>query len=573
MANFIKAKQLHGLILWEFRGDMPYGTSDSLLTEANNALKPQKENPPMIMGYWSDWSPYSPARAIPSPAYQVPGSVDGATGNTVTNDDFTQKLKGMNVVTYAFLEAQGKQYFDSKSGSTIPNPNYSKNGGTLFFFDPWSDLAANDKFCADGSNIICNYVPSMQKNTYKQAVKMGNFAAFAKLKHQDENNPLGKLQRVFSVGGYGHDSSFEDTMGNANYVNNFVNSAKQIITAYQLDGIDLDYENPSMTAAQSQQFADLVAKLRSTLGANTSIYVTILASPQYLLGQKPVKDASGNNYMAGFAKGTLETIAQNATAVNLMTYDFHGAFDYAADGSGKTGFITNIGSKSTDPNFFSVEHATNAAIDAGVPANKLSVGIPAYGRALQGIAAGSDGTGYNQTVTNSPIPQGNLDNQGCSTDITHLTGASCSGSFEYAYIMQNMLGKGFTQTVWPDPYDGTTAYAQQWAPSASNGNTLEITNTGNTSDGDLGITVTIGSASQSFSSDYLAPSSAGDKTYSNSTTPSAKTIDGQKGLTINWATYNKKGSCPQKLDLTANQHVMIKVDKNNNAVCSIQQLK
>ena len=587
MADLIASKKLHGMIMWEFRGDMPASSDLSLLKTANNEFAADKVNP-MVMGYYSDWSVYSPSRAIASDPYPVPGStMDKSMGtkNDKNREDFLNKVENMTVVNYAFLEAQTPSftYYDKNGKKVVKtNDNFTKTGGTLYFDDPWSDLDINDNgFCEN--NIICTYVPTMQGNQYdKSVVSMGNFRAFSALQHKD-GNPLGKLSKVFSVGGYGHDDSFEsmfvaDAAQRNIYFTNFVNSAKKIIDNYNLDGIDLDYENPSMTAQQSQYFQQLVSDLHDQLVVKDGkqLYVTVLSSPLYLQGKKPAVDKDNKPYMAGFAKDALVSIANNVTALNLMTYDFHGAFNYAADGSGKTGFLTNISnSNNSSPNSFSVNNSLNAVQDLGIDLSKVSVGVPAYGRALQGIS--DTNKGLDQTITNSPIPRGNLDDATCSQDITTLSGSSCSGSFEYSFINNEMLGKGFTQTVWPSPYDGTTAYAPSWqyqvkpnpkpAPSGDSHSVL-VGNTGTSASGDLGIQVTIGK----FTSDYVPPttgSNENSKSYDPSTNPSTKDIT---STTVHWFTYQggPSGDCSQKLDITKNQHIMVKVDKNGNGVCDIK---
>lgn len=569
LMTYIQAKQVNGFIMWEFRGDMPYGDPRSLLSAAVKNYKIDKTNPPIFMGYWSDWDVYSAdptGRAIPQPAYAITGSLD-STGKTVENSDLDAKLAGMNVVTYAFIEAQAKTYNDQ--GTVKTNPNYDKDGGTLYFNDPWADLQKGDSFCTGGNTAICSYVPTMQGKTLADSEKMGNFSAFANLKHSDSSNPLGPLKKVFSVGGYGHNDTFEDAFDSDAHIQNFVNSAAAIITNYKLDGIDLDYENPQMTLAQSQQYQKLVDALSAKLAPlHKQIYVAILANPEYI-------DGTEAKNTVGFAKGVLSDIQSKVTSINLMTYDFHGAFDYKPDGSGKTGFLTNLGlQNNTSPDAFSVKNAVNAATTAGVPDNKLTVGIPAYGRALQGISSANAGLG--QTITNTPIPQGELDAKNCDTDITNIGPKSCSGSYEYSYINKNMIGKGFSETIAPDPYDATTAYAASWSPAGNGNYKLDISDTGKTAEGDLGVQVKVvgSNASEDFGpSDYLGPG-APDKVYTKATNPSTSEINGDSSLTVDWITYagGPTGSCKQKLNLTSNMHVMVKVDKTGNGVCSIEKL-
>ncbi|MEK6731449.1 MAG: glycosyl hydrolase family 18 protein [Pseudomonadota bacterium] len=475
MADYAMANKLGGYIMWEAKGDTPYDSATpSLLKTLSN--KYQNKTAPLVMGYWSDWSPYSNSdgphgKAIPDAVpYPIPGATNVQNSN---NPDLTKKLEGLNVITYAFLEGE---------------PTTGSHPGTLYFFDPWSDLYAQgrnsdqDAFCAAHQD-ICWYVPISRNTPIEQAGQMGNFNAFLNLKHQKTSNPLGSLKKVISIGGYGHDATFEVTFNNQTYSDNFVNSIVALMTKFKngkqhLDGVCLDYENPNMTYRQSISFAALVKQLSTAVGKD-NITVTILASPAYIMGTK-------NNYTLGFSPGTLTDISKAVKHIDLMTYDFHGAFDYAPDGSGLTGFLTNLYlpgandgvQNGYDPQF-SVETSVEAlmhALGAEYDSSQIVIGIPAYGRSLQGIS--SQNGGLFQPVTKTLIPQGNLDSAACHQDITaDLSDNGCSGAFEYRYIVNNMLGKkGFTESTRSHIDDnnnvvtsanGTTAFASKWTPWAA----------------------------------------------------------------------------------------------------------
>ncbi|MDF1796924.1 MAG: glycosyl hydrolase family 18 protein [Coxiellaceae bacterium] len=480
MADFAKQQKLGGFILWEMRGDTTYGSSTSLLSSLKKQLGDYKAagQLPMVMDYWTDWGVYSndsSSRAIPEPAYPVPGSLTTGgipvTGAAV--NDFSAKLAGINTLAYSFVEAQTHSYtyynYPTRSMVTIPN-KHPEDMGTLYFNDAWSDLlvpgknAQQDAFCGsggDGKSIgskVCWFGMYNRNSPVAPAAgaMMGNFDAFTQLKHADPNNQLGPLHKVISVGGYGHDASFEDafSLPNDQGVHNFVNSAAALIKAFNLSGIDLDYENPNMTHQQSQRYLDLITQLRAAL-PDTAITVTILADPNYLQGVR-----SG---VAGFDRDVLQQIAAQVNHIDLMTYDFHGAFDYNPNGSGTTGFLTNLYMPNDAPSGyrFSVAGSVAALLTQGVPANKVVVGIPAYGRSLAHVAAKNGGL-FQSLTADTLIPRGDLDMKTCGQAITPMGWNTCGGMFTYNYIVNHLLMNGFKVADRTDNAakvsNGTTAY-------------------------------------------------------------------------------------------------------------------
>ena len=591
--NYIKGLTptgLGGVIFWELRGDSPYlaTPSTSLLRAIGTAFSGYlpANHPPYVMAYWSDWNVYSsqPNRAIPEPTYGVPGGNSIDTGMPTVNTDFTDKLEGINTITYGFLEAQALTftYYDQTTGQNVTVPNATSNKiGTLYFNDPWSDLAKagidtyQDALCENPvTNPICEY--ALQNRTkaieFNNGASLSNFNAFARLAHSNPSNSLGPLKKIFSVGGYGHNNTFEDMFNNCPGDSNgaacmalFVKSASSIVSHYNMDGIDLDYENPDMTHADSTKYAALIKLIKAdtVLGSTGKIIsVTVLADPAYLAGTRTC--TTGVN-TCGFGSGVLSTINTSATNINLETYDFYGAFSYP----GPTAFLTNL-YKTTDT-LFSIVTSVNAALTAGITASHLSVGIPAYGRALTGISSANGG--LYQTIPASPtgLPRGDLDTSTCNTSVPFTDPSNaCTGSFQYSYILTQMLPNGLTATENTEAV-GTTAYGASWSPAVNP--TLTIINTGRTLNHSYDFSIAIGTITSTGAfSPLFAPSGTFniDGTYNKETYTPGASIAGLQGLTVQWTlSWGKSGTCPLLFDFTGNSTISMNVSGAStvDAVC------
>jgi GH18 family chitinase len=358
-----------------------------------------------------------------------------------SNKDLLGKLPYTTILTYSFMEMithtlDNYLYRDKYTEADI---------GLIYFSDPWADLTQNTAICKDNDK-MCDYAnnkanpPKPNYNT-EWGSKMGNFDAFLELPKQAPG-----LDLAFSVGGYSHDDAFEVLFGNARHTQTFVDSAIALLKKYEhngLVGIDLDYENPDMTLAQSRDYLAVIAALNKGMqqaGFGTDkqfITVTILGNPQMIRGEKLC-----NGSYCGFDFDTLKEIADMpfVKAIQLMTYDFNGAFNYNPEtGTGITGFNTNI--YPVDASDFSIDAAVGAMLDVGVPASKVSIGIPAYGRSLANIPSANGGL-FQPLDADDRIPQGNMDEQRCEDGIV-LKNGSCSGTFSYRFIVETMLDNGF----------------------------------------------------------------------------------------------------------------------------------
>ena len=342
-----------------------------------------------------------------------------------------------------------------------------------------------------------------------------------------------------------------------------------------MTGIDLDYENPNMTQLQSQQFGELVQALNNKFDRTPyKIMVTSLASPVYLRGEK-----DGNH---GFASDVLSKIANlsQVQSINLMTYDFYGAFNYNPDGTGKTGFISDTYMPNNAPQGsvnFSAQESIETLMSLGVPAAKISGGIPTYGRALQAINQ-NDGlndpatgayTGLYATIpSTSFIPRGDLDDINCDQSIYPLTANSCSGSFTYSYIIQNLNNSSFTTVDWKNDsensFNGTTAYTNQYSPPVIKNYNLEVTDLSTLAGGQI-LGITNGSVSVG-QLDWMNPKA--DITYNNSTNPNVMAIQGANNLIVTWTSpYTGEQYKCLAFNFTGNTHIMLNPE---NGACDIK---
>jgi GH18 family chitinase len=614
---------IHNFFFWTYSGDVGYNNNASLIQAINNT-----DSQANISGYWADWEMYNTGNAIPTPAYSL-----------VNNSDLTTKLQHSNTLVYAFLEAQVSHYNNGyRNISNYTNPFISPNEfGSLYFFDPYSDFAANlnntttANFCVNNVpaglptttldpqypgkavNLICDYVPMIinkfnNNNAYslKDFADLGNFDnGLASLSTIGRDGQ--PVQKVISVGGYGHNDTFEEVFNppsnlgitQTQAMTNFVNSAKAIMDAYNINGIDLDYEDPAMTLQQSDDYLKLIQMLSQALANDNNKYITIaiLANPQYIMGTEQNGTIGFDpNYQGNGS--VLKQIAAlpNVKLIDLMTYDFHGRWDYNPSNpnsglaTNETGFLSNLydpndtsvnqlfwlASDSTDPNPI---HSTLGAINSVLGSyNKVGIGFPAYGRSFANVTPGSNGTGLFSTLTsNTIVPGGDIDPAGCNESITSTDGSLCNGMFSYKYIVNYMLNNGFTPTDEKDDAgnlaNGTTAFASTWSPVIPSGPSLTFVITGAAED------LTVINSSASFSTNSWI---TGTQTYPDSSTnpphaaPTA--VQGQNDLEVQFTNYGGSGTCmnatnpsqPFTFNLTANTTINVTSGSPvTNVTCSL----
>lgn len=184
------------------------------------------------------------------------------------------------------------------------------------------------------------------------------------------------LRTLLSVGGWTWSTHFPDAARTAESRAAFAASCADLMEQYGFDGLDIDWEYPggggldAGTPEDAANFTLLLAALRAELDARGDHLLTIAgpASPA-LIGQLD-----------------LPGIHPSIDWVNVMAYDFHGAWDAV------TGFNAPLSAAPGDPTpTFNVDAALDAWLDGGVPPVKLSAGVPFYGRGWSGVAAAGDG--------------------------------------------------------------------------------------------------------------------------------------------------------------------------------------
>jgi chitinase len=179
------------------------------------------------------------------------------------------------------------------------------------------------------------------------------------------------LSILISIGGWLGSGGLSDAALNAESRATFAESAIELVMKHQLDGVDVDWEYPGMPGAGNQfrsqdkgDFTLLLKELRSRLtAASTSMH-----RPLYLTIAAGAFDEYIDNTKMAEVAGYLDT-------VNLMTYDYYEA------GSDKiTGNHAPLFTNPSDPKKQSADDAVRAFEAAGVPASKIVLGVPFYGR-------------------------------------------------------------------------------------------------------------------------------------------------------------------------------------------------
>ncbi|KAJ3051991.1 hypothetical protein HK097_007001 [Rhizophlyctis rosea] len=227
----------------------------------------------------------------------------------------------------------------------------------------------------------------------------------------DQKKKYPNVRFLMSVGGW-YDSQYFTPATSPKYLDKFVKAVVSFVTGFGFDGIDFDWEYPGFEhggnrvlpdgtkppgtgddvfdcsstkcvlsrANDTQQFSALIKATRAALnevgdGTNRfgEEYIVSFASP------------AGRDKIANY---DVEGFRDDVSFMNLMTYDMHGGWDATTNHQAPLYDATPGGNPDTA---LSIDTAVQAWMDAGLPASKINLGLPFYGRRWNSVPATNSG--------------------------------------------------------------------------------------------------------------------------------------------------------------------------------------
>ncbi|KAJ2655056.1 hypothetical protein IWW48_005743 [Coemansia sp. RSA 1200] len=181
-------------------------------------------------------------------------------------------------------------------------------------------------------------------------------------------------KKIISFGGWGisTDADTHPHLPNAALPQNRAQAARNMVnfmTANGLDGIDIDWEYPEKpdspgmgSAGEAENYLELLKAIRSILPEGKSLSIAAPASFWYLKAFP------------------IEEMAKHLDYIVYMTYDLHGQWDYGNKWA-------QVGCEGGDclrshTNWTETLDSLSMITHAGVPSNKVLLGLAAYGRSF-----------------------------------------------------------------------------------------------------------------------------------------------------------------------------------------------
>ena len=205
---------------------------------------------------------------------------------------------------------------------------------------------------------------------------------FNKLNTLKSINP--GLKILISIGGWTWSKNFSNAVLSDTSTQNFAQSAVDIVSKYNLDGIDIDWEYPGMIGDSNVYrpedrtgFTNLFKNIREKLDS-----VSKQTIKKYF-----VTTAIGGSL--GFLQHTQMDVAQQyIDYINLMSYDFDETYNNMA------AHHSNLFTPANMPYIYSADMCIQNLKKAGVPLSKVVMGIGFYGKGK--VVASTDNNGLYQ---------------------------------------------------------------------------------------------------------------------------------------------------------------------------------
>ncbi|MCM3340398.1 glycosyl hydrolase family 18 protein [Paenibacillus sp. MER TA 81-3] len=367
----------------------PFTAMDSGIVKAEEAAAGAGYK---VVGYYPSWGAYGRNYQVSDMDVSKVTHVNYAFADICWNGIHgNPEPTGPNPQTWTCQDANG----------TINVPN-----GTIVLGDPWIDVQKN-----------------YPGDTWDEPIR-GNIKQLNKLKL---TNP--HLKTIISVGGWSWSNRFSDVAASAAARETFANSAVDFLRKYQFDGVDLDWEYPvggglkgnSARPEDKHNYTLLLQAIRDKLDAAGAV--------------------DGKTYLLTIASGASPTYANNTELgeiakvvdwINIMTYDFNGGWQTISAHNSPLYYDPAAASTGVPAAAeFNIEAGVQGHINAGVPAGKIVLGTPFYGRGWGGCA--NTGNGQYQQCAGAPN-----------------VGTWEKGVFDYSDLESNYINRNGYTRYWND---------------------------------------------------------------------------------------------------------------------------
>lgn len=324
------------------------------------------------------------------------------------DSDLVERVEGRVVIAYV-------TYY----GTAIPNANLFTN----------LNYAFAELYIEDG--------------VYKGFKLQGEESRFQQIVNLKKDNPDLKISISFSDVKENPDNplggGFSLLAKSGTYRKEFAKDCKAFLQKWGIDGVEMDWEFPGLSWSGNANDYDvavdvanhvlLMKDLRETLGSSY-----LLTYAGYCKDKENV--AGGSRYI------DIAAVAPYVDFVNIMTYDLAEAPHHQ--------------SALSDPSAFSdCTRAVQTYLDAGMPANKLVLGIPFYGR--HSFSTAPTAINY-KAIIQLDKQSYKIDNWDASASVPYVT---YNGEYYCGYDNEEsisikgewLLGKGMKGMMYWD-YDG-----------------------------------------------------------------------------------------------------------------------
>src|SRR5258706_12732851 len=193
-----------------------------------------------------------------------------------------------------------------------------------------------------------------------------------------------QMKMMASVGGWTGSGPFSNMASTPASRAAFIDASLAFLRRTGFDGIDLDWEypteigvscDPGVTCERPEDKRNLVAlvrEMRAALGNRYLLTIAAGADEKFVSGQ------------------WIAELSQSLDWINLMTYDYHGSL-------GRTsGLNAPVDRDPRDATGASARESVERLIASGVPRDKITLGMPFYGKEWAGCEPGPAGDGLYQ---------------------------------------------------------------------------------------------------------------------------------------------------------------------------------